>query len=359
MRYELKEQITNWLTNSDTFFLLGAGCSACAGKPMIKELTTYVLKGTDKGLKHCFENLKADPRSLATVEDLITYLIRYRNVISMLSDKNSHDISVEKIDEWLNRIKKKIVEKVGSDWKSSPCHERFLQRVCKQSQYRSRDIFSLNYDTLLEASLDKLRISYTDGFRGTNYAWFDSDIFEESKARCRLFKLHGSTNWIYDDEYQVRRSHSIYQNGINEPVVIYPSEQKSQQIQYGIYETLMKKFRDRLRESNVNSHLVILGYSFNDDHINTAIRDAIASKNNNLTVIAFVGPEENIANQKKRLVKIFDPYVSQFNAFIGIDPKGEDHFIGKAVDPSDAKIIHEAQFWRFENLTDFMTGEKS
>lgn len=47
MATDLREQIAEWLTGADTCFLLGAGCSVCAGKPMIGELTENVLSGAD------------------------------------------------------------------------------------------------------------------------------------------------------------------------------------------------------------------------------------------------------------------------------------------------------------------------
>jgi hypothetical protein len=43
MSSETKERVLQRLTGSDTCFLIGAGCSRCAGKPLIGELTAKVL----------------------------------------------------------------------------------------------------------------------------------------------------------------------------------------------------------------------------------------------------------------------------------------------------------------------------
>ena len=48
---EVREQISQWLTGNDTCFLLGAGCSMCAGKPLIGKLTENVLQNADDKLK--------------------------------------------------------------------------------------------------------------------------------------------------------------------------------------------------------------------------------------------------------------------------------------------------------------------
>ena len=167
----LREQITEWLTGADTCFLLGAGCSVCAGKPMIAKLTEKVLNGADERLRTHFKSLKAAPDRPATVEDLLNYLVRYREILGTITRADGHSISIEEIDTWLLWLKKEIVAAVADDWVPSTYHRRFLQRMRGHAQRGPRDIFSLNYDTLLEASLDELRIFYVDGFRGTNRAW--------------------------------------------------------------------------------------------------------------------------------------------------------------------------------------------
>lgn len=357
MANDLREQITEWLTGADTCFLLGAGCSVCAGKPMIGKLTENVLEGADAKLTHHFRSLKTAGDRPATVEDLINYLVRYKEILGTITDADGHNISVEEIDTWLTAIKQKIVAEVADDWEPNTYHQRFLRRVRGLPQRGPRDIFSLNYDTLLEASLDELRIPYVDGFRGTNRAWFEPESFDDSGTSYRLFKLHGSINWTRDDAGHVRRGRNANKDAADEPIVVYPSEQKYLQTQYGIYETLIGRFRDRLRAPGVNNCLVVLGYSFNDGHINEAICDAVTSRGSNLTVIAFIGPEEDRERQHTRLADFAERCDSRFNAFIGSGETG--YFVGQAVDSAAAKAILGAELWQFESLVDFIAGEGS
>ena len=51
MTIDVREKISEWLTGNDTCFLLGAGCSMCAGKPLIGKLTENVLNDADAKLK--------------------------------------------------------------------------------------------------------------------------------------------------------------------------------------------------------------------------------------------------------------------------------------------------------------------
>jgi hypothetical protein len=101
----------------------------------------------------------------------------------------------------------------------------------------------------------------------------------------------------------------------------------------------------------VNNCLVTLGYSFNDEHINEAIIDAVNAIASNLTVIAFVGPAPNIAEQKAQLAAIEARCDSRFNAFVG----GSFH-VGDALDESASKLLLKAELWKFEKLVDYIAG---
>jgi hypothetical protein len=357
MASDVREHITEWLTGTDTCFLLGAGCSLCAGKPLIGKLTEKVLQGADEKLLQQFAGLKPIGDRPATIEDLINFLVRYRDILGTITSGDGHSITIDEIDSWLTAIKKGIVNEVADDWQSNGHHERFLRRLRGPRERGPRDIFSLNYDTLLEASLDELRLPYIDGFRGTNRAWFDAETFDEGGGGTayRVFKLHGSINWTRDASGHVRRGRNANKDAADEPVVVYPSEQKYLQTQYGVYETLIGRFRNRLRNASVNNCLVVLGYSFNDEHINEAICDAVIANNSNLTVIAFIGPETDRAKQNERLGAFEERCDSRFNAFIGSGESGK--FMGHAIDDDAAREVLNAELWKFEKLVDFIAGE--
>lgn len=351
---EIRENVTDWFTSAGTCFLLGAGCSKCAGKPLIQELTERVLHeaGTDKDLKKQFDNLESRNSRPPTIEDLMNYLVRYHEVLSSIKNAGDHKIKVEAINDWLQHVKKKIAEEIGIDWEESPHHERFLRRLSTPRSGEMRDIFCLNYDTILEASLDHIRVPYIDGFRGAVRGWFDSKVFDENEraAKFRIFKLHGSVSWVEDGEYVRRRV-----SGDDEPAVVYPSSYKRIQTQYGVYEFLMEHFRNRLRLPVGNNRLIVLGYSFNDEHINRAILDAIKTRGNNLTVIAFVGTDENnIAEQEQYFRDLSKDVDEQFNVFLSCD--NEKHvYLGNIVDPDVGHDICRKNFWKFEQTVAYLS----
>ncbi len=354
MSAETKEQVLQWLTGSDTCFLIGAGCSRCAGKPLIGELTEKVLTNVDPRIKVEFDGLKGNGTRQPTIEDLINYLVRYQYILRTVQNTEKHALQPSWIDDSLEAIKNQIVNHIADAWVNSPVHARFLQRIASKWSKSARDIFTLNYDTLIEATLDKLRYQYVDGFRGSRLGWFDPTIFDETftcAPNFRIHKLHGSVNWVREETGHVRRSVISSASDIKETVVVYPSEQKYLQTQFGVYETLMGRFRARLRAANANNCLVALGYSFNDEHINEAIIDAINSTGSNLTVIAFVGPDAKTSEQQDQLAEIQSRCDNRFNAFVG-----NSFYVGNALDEVEAKNLLEAELWKFENLVDYIAG---
>jgi hypothetical protein len=226
---ETKERVLEWMTSPDSCFLIGAGCSRCAGKPLIGALTDNVLNNVDPKIKIEFDRLKGMGSRPPTIEDLINYLVRYQFILQTVHDTKGHGITPDWIDNSLEAIKKEIVTQIVDTWLESDVHARFLQRISVAHSMLGRDIFTLNYDTLIEATLDDLRYHYVDGFRGSRRGWFDAAIYDERPANnsyFRIYKLHGSINWLRESTGHVRRAVVNSAADITDPVVVYPSEQK-------------------------------------------------------------------------------------------------------------------------------------
>lgn len=89
------------------------------------------------------------------------------------------------------------------------------------------EIFTTNYDLLMEQALEENRISYFDGFSGSRLSFFDSYSVEDDELPprwARLWKLHGSINWHSDSKGTVYRSMSAPK--ADESRVIHPSHLK-------------------------------------------------------------------------------------------------------------------------------------
>lgn len=354
---ELRETISDWLVSPETAYLIGAGCSLCAGKPLIGQLTDRIVPKLGPRIQELYTQLRGVGRRSATIEDLMNHLLKRHDILTSLNRHDHEPLTSEEISQAIETIRYNIVDEIRDDWDPVDHHMRFFRRIGSGDR-QPRDIFTLNYDTVIEASLEALRDPYTDGFIGAENAYFDPNTFTQGpdvERFFRLYKMHGSINWVRDEEDFIRRKpvRSI-QRG-SEPIVVYPSEQKYLQTQFGAYETLMGLFRNRLRCGSSNNKLVCLGYSFNDEHIKEAIIDAARQDGNNLSVYAFVGPEQyedgDITEQKLRLSRIEARCPGRINFYVG-----EQSYIGSALDREHSEALLELTLWKFEELVNFIAG---
>lgn len=346
------KKVIDWLTDPNNCFLIGSGCSCCAGKPLMEELTKKVIENTSKEVGDLISKLKGTYGRKATIEDLINHLLQKHKMLSGMTEQSDGTWTLEHIEENIKIIQNEIINAVGTEWEGSEKHKDFLARLVGQTNRKTLDIFILNYDTVIEASLEEIRHPYTDGFRGSENAFFDPRIFDEIPsitAFCRLYKIHGSINW-YRDEFEIIRRKPTSLNEEKERVVIYPAEQKYIETQYGIYENLLNSFRQRLREERPNNKLIILGYSLSDEHINIIIEDGIKC-NPSLTVFAFLGAEKNQEKQIKRLENMTSRLDNRFNVMIG-----KIKFLGNALENEEWNKIKDKELWKFENILNLITG---
>jgi len=348
-----KQTIMEWITDANTCFLMGTGCSVCANKPLMNKLTEQVVNKLDNLSKDLFKQLEGFNGREATVEDLLNQFLQMKRLLSGRKNKKYGDWDIKKVEEAIRKTLQGIVKEIGAQWDFSQTHGLFLQRLLQHKGRKICDIFSLNYDVVIEATLEHLCIPYIDGFRGAENAYFDSNLFDVASSDVplfRLYKIHGSINWVKDENEIIRRKPSHSDNLVDERQVIYPCEQKYFLTQYGIYEVLMNLFRKRLRNRRPNNKLVIIGYSFADNHINEAIIDAICDPGNNLTVYAFVGEEKKPDSQIKRLEGLVDRCSHKLNIMVGAKK-----FLGDALQESEWQEIQSANLWKFENLVKIMT----
>jgi hypothetical protein len=107
------------------------------------------------------------------------------------------------------------------------------------------------------------------------------DVWKSVSNFINLYKIHGSINWIKEID-QTTNSPQILEKDIEiirnnkkyDSLMIYPTPQKDR-------TTLMTPYSDlfRIMQNNLlkpNSILIIMGYSFCDEHINRIILNALS-----------------------------------------------------------------------------------
>lgn len=151
-------------------------------------------------------------------------------------------------------------------------------------EFRPFDIISVNYDTCIEQFCNVHKLTHQDGF---DVNW-NPKTFTTEHTDVRLYKVHGSVMWYQGDRagyiklpIMTRKSKiELIYGEKAENLMLYPMQK------WDYAEPLLEllvEIKHRL-ESETCKFLIIVGYSFRDDHIRRILWDA-ARKNRGLHCI--------------------------------------------------------------------------
>lgn len=224
--------------------------------------------------------------SRPTVEHILTQL---RTICALQGTTAVDGMPLKSLADLDLEICKHIATVVG---KALPGHTTSYHRLAAWIGHIDRfspvEVFTPNYDLLLEEALETYKVPYFDGFVGTREPFFDLPAIEQDAIPARwtrLWKLHGSINWVKRNNDTVFRSHPA---PADRQLLIYPSHLKYDQSRRMPYLAMLDRLKTFLRE--LNSVLLICGYSFADEHLNEVIIDGLRS-NRSAQCFALLYPE--------------------------------------------------------------------
>lgn len=256
---------------------MGAGASRACGLPDISELRDRViarLTPTDRSL------LEEQVRG----RNLEEALSRLRRITALISGEQTVDgltaLQAKELDTTVCQAIVKELDTEGANLAPVLC----LAAWAARAGYRLPiELFTVNYDLLLEIALEQQRVPYFDGFVGTIKASFQTELVEAVPGTdvdsvpaffVRLWKLHGSVNWAWlGDRQVVRLGQPVAEGGA---AAIYPSDAKYEESRRVPFIVLQDRFRRALNQPE--SLVIITGYSFGDAHLNEMIFDAAARR---------------------------------------------------------------------------------
>jgi len=366
----LVQDLERLLSQCRLSFLLGAGCSFCAGLPLMDKLTELVQQALEEPTAAILRGIVANfgGARRCTIEDYMSELVDHLSVAERRSRRGAGvpgvsiggtEVRNEQLLEGLNNIKKAIAKCITNP--SSPprieTHRRFVQTIHgalrsgkTSSSLMPVDYFTLNYDTLLEDALALERVHFADGFVGGTTSWWDLSEYQATDVRAKVYKLHGSIDWCQCDGDALPRR---IRDGVPVPfrhdnLLIWPAATKYREAQRDPYAQLISLMRTALRPQ-VNSEVVlcICGYSFLDEHINAEVDRALRESRERLTVIAFSSDDEPQGQLAEWLA---DDSIAERVAVYA----NRGHFHGKA----QTKSAEPLPWWRFEVLTQLLAGER-
>lgn len=318
---ELREQLSH-TKKIGCFF--GAGTSMSMGLPGIVTLTNEVLEKIDSDKKEkiqsVFDHIKQHSLNgeYATIEELLNYIRMIRQITYEKDSVTYLDVdgtSAVKLDQNICKTIHEILSskenEITEQADGLKAMQKFVAWYNWSGQGYNREIFTLNYDLILEKSMESLQIPFFDGFIGAYEPFFHTESVEnidnESKLPnnwTRLWKLHGSLGWYWKKEKQhsrvVRLGAQTPRDSLDE-LVIYPSKDKYESSRKQPFLTYMDRLRTYLKSGE--TLFIISGYSFADEHINEIIFNALR-QNNRLHALAFIYGDDNfkkISGQAERL----------------------------------------------------------
>ena len=262
--------------------LLGAGVSKACGLPNIEDIT--------KKVRADITNAKFN--ELLDDKDTVENILNKTQQLKVLL-KTGKEINTLKESDIVT-IEKEIKQAIFTDLSIEIVTENFYKLVLWLNFINrdyEKEIYTLNYDLLVEKALEKASLPYFSGFIGNVKPFFIADSVDDfhgiyvTQSWVKFWKLHGSLNFVKDteDKIYIDNKDNSYEN-----LLIYPSMDKYLSSRKAPYISYLDRFRKYLVDKE--KIVFVLGYSFGDDHINEVIVNGL-NNNHRLSIIAFAFDE--------------------------------------------------------------------
>lgn len=247
--------------------------------PDVAGLTGYVVEKLAEADRSVIEGIKKNLGEGANIEAILTQVRRLAQAIG--ADK-IHGLDGKQYDKLGERICTVIGDRVAANLpdEENPYSE-LVSWIAGTQREHSVEIFTPNYDLLIEEAFERARMPYFDGFTGAHMPFFDpvsisTDVLP--KRWSRLWKLHGSLGWDVKNDMIVRTGQR------NATKLIYPDHLKYDEIRRLPYSALFERLREFL--ATPDSLLLCSGFSFFDAHI-CAVLDEGLIANTHTAIFAF------------------------------------------------------------------------
>lgn len=350
--YELaKSDFNEVLSSKNLTFLLGSGCSSHKGAsgreegiPTMASLAQGILAGEnyeiaekygiDDGVKQTLYNSLGidleDSEYFYNLERLMEVLFGFQFALAK-SLKESLADAATAVDAAINSIKSYILDvcRHGHGEESSSDvlghYQAFYRKLSQRSRSLPRPaVATTNYDLFNEIAMDRLGVPYINGFMGSVERIFNPASFRYTIAQrldtssqrwtsldnlVYFLKLHGSLNWHSTNTglFPVEER-PLSESADRGAGLIYPTPAKQNASFAAPYSDMFREFQSKVVQEQ--SALVVVGYSFGDEHVNNIIYQALTVPTFRLVI--FTKPEvdgESGNAHVKQLQDLGDPRI--------------------------------------------------
>ena len=261
----------------------GQGCIAQdGGRPLVPDvagLTGAVVCSLNSEDQVIVEAIKQELTGLINIETILTQV---RKLAQAIGTACVHGVDANGYDAIAKHICEAIGKCVNANLPQGPNpFSEVASWISGTRRAHSIEIFTPNYDLLIEEALERARAPFFDGFSGSYRPFFDAASVSTDvlpSRWTRLWKLHGSLGWRISDDTVVR-------TGSREATeLIYPDHLKYDQITRQPYSALFERLRSFL--TSPDTLLLCSGFSFLDSHICAVLDEAMAA-NSHSAIFAF------------------------------------------------------------------------
>jgi len=353
----IREKIAEFFNMKNIHFLFGSGTSAGSIPTMwgLYEKVLAEIEKSDESVQIEFESIKEKAEE-GNLEDILGILYSHRVYLGNLKNEQTKtdgeqkktDVEKSTLDiclELITKIEKIIFNGINIEIKAKSKglerYRKFYQKVALRNKDLSRiNIFTTNNDLFNEVALDSLNIHYINGFGGGLFKYFNPALFDYTYSKrmdasidkyepvenmIKLYKIHGSINWIEDSSnknsyFKIRE---VFSPDIkNENVLVYPTPTKQNKSLGSPYVELFREFQKKLMEPM--SVLFVIGYSFSDEHVNNVIYQALATNTTmNLVILNDISDKPIADIKDNRIYKVWEERDDQGESTTDEKPKRE------------------------------------
>jgi hypothetical protein len=259
--------------------LLGAGASKEAGVPMAHEMTERILgqmDGEDRRALRCVCDRLSSDRSELDVETVFA-------AVELLGEREQLEVAPF-VEKWRGevlrwdcdfyvRLARRMVAEMRNSIVLTYKKVSYLSPLVRwAADPEQGTIATLNYDRAIEVAGAEMGLNVHTGIEG----WVQTGRWRwPSAPGLRLLKLHGSIDWVWQDDPPGRGrlpSRVVVQTGVSvdearPPTLVFGARGKLRA--EGPFLAALTEFERQLERAD---RLIVIGYSFRDDHVNQVIR---------------------------------------------------------------------------------------
>ncbi len=366
---EVRELKTHLSYSKNIGFFFGAGTSCALKIPNVEQLTIGIEVELKDENKANFIAIKEDLKTIITdrnvnIEDILNHIRRIREITGEVNTKSYQGITGESAKILDIEICKIIYQIIAAKESVADISQtkKFFAWLSMLNRDFSKEIFTTNYDLIIEKSLEASQIPYFDGFVGSFEPFFWQESIDQFVSKndltqnwIRLWKIHGSLSWFWKIDPATKAQKIIRQGKIEKiedeknELVIYPSKEK--------YDSSKKQpfiaYFDRLKNYLLSGELLFIfsGYSFSDQHINEIIFNCLR-QNNRLTALVFFFQDAEVENLHKLTSSYMNLIVFGPTKAIVNGNLGEWHYSAGDLKPNEKSET----YWNSETNT-FKLGD--